>query len=270
MAIRPFDVEEARRRFRDASPFPHICLDNFLEPGFAEEVAHAFPSYSRASQVGESFAAVNENLKVQISDYTEFPDPVRRLSDVLSAPEFLRDLSTITGIEGLLWDNQLAGGGMHQTASSGHLDVHVDFNRTDTGLFRRLNILLYLNPVWEDPWGGVLELWDRDVKRRHHALSPILNRCVIFETSEISYHGVTAVRCPPSVSRKSFAAYYYTADPGPSYVGFDHTTRFRSRPNEHLKRWVLMPAVAMRRAMHERYWSARRRVKSLLVGSSNA
>jgi hypothetical protein len=158
---------------------------------------------------------------------------------------------------------------MHQTAASGHLDVHVDFNRTAAGMHRRLNILLYLNPVWEERWGGVLELWDRDVKRRHQALLPLLNRCVIFETSEISYHGVTAVRCPGSVARKSFAAYYYTAEAGPSYAGFDHTTRFRSRPHEHLKRWVLMPAGALRRAAKESYFGARRRVKTMLLGGAN-
>ena len=271
MVIQQLDVESLRERFTHAAPYPHICIDDFLEPSFALEVSLAYPSYTRATELGHSFSAVNENLKVQICDYREFPAPIQRLSDALGSPEFLRDLSAITGIEGLLWDADLTGGGMHQTASSGHLDVHVDFNRTSHGLFRRLNILLYLNPVWQESWGGVLELWDGDVKRRHHALMPLQNRCVIFETSEISFHGVTPVRCPSTLARKSFAAYYYTKAPGSSYSGVDHTTRFKARPDEHLKRYVLMPAVALRHEVRERYRAAKRRVKrrvkSLLIGT---
>jgi Rps23 Pro-64 3,4-dihydroxylase Tpa1-like proline 4-hydroxylase len=267
MVIRQMDVPRLRQQFRSASPFPHICIDDFLDRSLAREASQAYPSYSRALKLGQSFSAVNENLKVQVSDQREFPPPVKRLSDALSSPEFLRDLSAITGIERLLWDEQLTGGGMHQTASSGHLDVHVDFNRTPRGLFRRLNILLYLNPVWKAEWGGVLELWDGHVKQCHHALMPVLNRCVIFETSEHSFHGVTAVRCPPSIVRKSFAAYYYTAEPGHAYAGFDHSTRFKARPQERVKRFVLMPAQALRRNAIEGYRGAKRQVKSLLLGA---
>jgi Rps23 Pro-64 3,4-dihydroxylase Tpa1-like proline 4-hydroxylase len=267
MVIRPLDVAGLRKQFRSAAPFPHICVDGFLEPEFAEQVAEAYPSYTRATELGHSFSAVNENLKVQVSDYQLFPDPVRQLSDALAAPEFLRDLSQIAGIEGLLWDETLAGGGVHVTAASGHLDVHVDFNRMEQGLYRRLNILLYLNPIWDEQWGGVLELWDKDVKQRHHALMPVQNRCVVFETSEFSYHGVSSVRCPEWVSRKSFAAYYYTSEPGPSYSGVDHTTRFKARPTERLKRFVLMPAVQVRENVTERYREAKRQVKSLLLGT---
>src|SRR5688500_17808617 len=104
MVIRPLDVDELRRRFRSAKPFPHIVLDNFLEPGFAEEAALAFPDYSLATELGHSFSAVNENRKVQVSDYARFPDPVKRLSDALGSSQFLRDLEAITGVENLLWD----------------------------------------------------------------------------------------------------------------------------------------------------------------------
>ena len=51
-----------------------------------------------------------------------------------------------------------------------------------------------------------IELWDEDVKNCTQSFSPIFNRCVVFETNEISFHGVSAVKCPADRSRKSFAA----------------------------------------------------------------
>ena len=151
-------------------------------------------------------------------------------------------MSRITGIPELIADEAMVGGGIHETGPRGHLDVHVDFNRlTERNLYRRLNILIFFNKDWQDRWGGSLELWDKEVKHCHKSMLPIFNRCVIFETSEISYHGVTAVKCPPTVCRKSFAAYYYTEDAGEQVLPKTHSTIFRARPQERWKRWVAMP-----------------------------
>ena len=116
-------------------------------------------------------------------------------------------------IPNLLADPELVGGGMHQTGPRGHLDVHIDFNFIpERSLHRRLNILVYFNKDWKREWGGEIELWDEHVKTCVHSFSPLFNRCVVFETNEVSYHGVTAVKCPEDRSRKSFAAYYYTKE----------------------------------------------------------
>ena len=86
---------------------------------------------------------------------------------------------------------------MHLTGPGGRLDVHVDFNVLEKrNLFRRLNILVYLNPTWHDEWGGQIELWDKDVKVCHLRSQPIINKCLIFETSNVSYHGVAPLKTP--------------------------------------------------------------------------
>jgi Rps23 Pro-64 3,4-dihydroxylase Tpa1-like proline 4-hydroxylase len=91
----------------------------------------------------------------------------------------------------------------------GRLDVR-RFQLVDgRDLHRRLNILVYLNPGWDPKWGGSVELWDKRVRKCHRSVSPLLNRCVLFETSSKSFHGVEPVTSPPGVVRKSFAAYYY-------------------------------------------------------------
>lgn len=263
--ISPLDREQLRDAYRAASPFPHMVIDGFLDPQVAAQAARSFEPFEQARLKGREFSAVNESRKVQIVDPTRFPDPIRQISDAIAAPSFLADLAFITGIESLLWDHGYAGGGMHQTDQSGWLDVHVDFNFNEQlQLHRRLNILIYLNPSWDERWGGLLELWNADVTRREHAITPVLNRCVVFTTSDISYHGVTAVQCPPGVQRCSFAAYYYTEQPPEGWRGEKHSTIFKARPDEHVKKHLLMPAEGAKRAVDAGVRRLKDGIKSVL------
>lgn len=255
-AIRRLDVDALRREYLSASPYRHFAIDEFLEESFLKEVVAAYPDYESARHLGREFNALNERLKVQITNSELFPQAVRALNDELSSPAFLRDLSAITGIDDLQSDALLAGGGMHLTGAGGRLDVHVDFNLIeDRKLHRRLNILVYLNERWCIDWGGELELWDPDVRQCVRSFAPIANRCVVFETSEISFHGVTPVRCPNGVLRKSFAAYYYTSEPPLGWDGTSHSTVFKARPTERVRGSLLMP---LSRALHEAGTVARR------------
>ena len=161
--IRSADTNAWKQRFRSAQPFPSLCIDDFLDPAFALEVARSYPP----SLVGasRSYDALNERGKTQIEDRARFPEPVGRLADAFATQEFRDLLSEVTGIPKLLWDPKFVGGGMHQTRAHGRLDVHVDFNRLlGKGWYRRVNLLLFLNEKWQEDWGGRLELWDRDVR----------------------------------------------------------------------------------------------------------
>jgi hypothetical protein len=259
--INRLDLESLRQKFRSAQPFPHVTIDNFLVPGTAEEVAAAYPSFEKATEMGFGVNIVNEQRKIQVTDTAKFPDPVRRLNDALASPKFMADVEYITGIPALLSDELLEGGGMHLTGPGGRLDVHVDFNVLEKrNLFRRLNILVYLNPTWRDEWGGQIELWDKDVKVCHLRSQPIINKCLIFETSNISYHGVAPLKTPPDIIRRSFAAYYYTKEPPAYWDGKAHSTIFKARPDETLRRLVHMPLEQLR----DKVERGIRRVKSRL------
>jgi hypothetical protein len=263
--IRPLDVVALRKQYLEATPFPFIAIDNFLEPEFVTQVVGAYPSYEQARSMGREFSAVNERLKVQVTDSALFPPPVARLSDAISSPDFLHVLEQITGIPKLLADVQLEGGGMHLTGAGGRLDVHVDFNyQEERELHRRLNILIYLNPVWQEDWGGNIELWNRDVSQCAHSFQPVLNRCVLFETSDISYHGVSPNRCPQGQVRKSFAAYYYTREAPEGWDGVSHSTVFKARPNEAVRGAILMPAEKASRTIGSGVRSAKQFVRQLL------
>lgn len=265
MVLNSYDVQALKREFDSSVPFRYLVIEGFLDPEFALEVARAYPGYEEALAQGLGFDSVNERQKVQVSDASKFSEPVAKLNDALASPEFMRDLHTITGIDGLLPDPSLAGAGMHLTTGHGRLDVHVDFNYSEeTQTHRRLNILVYLNEDWDASWGGAVELWDQQVKTCHKRLEPMLNRMVLFETSDISFHGVTPLTCPPDRTRQSFATYYYTREAPAGWDGTRHSTIFRARPDEKLQKYLLMPVEKVqheaKRAVHE----AKKAVKKIV------
>ncbi len=246
--FRAIDFQASAAQFRGAEPFPHICFDDFLTPEAATAIEQAFPSFEEAQRLGQGFRAVNERGKYQVTNSELFPEAIKVLHEELQSPAFIEKLRALSGYDDLVGDAELVGGGMHQTGPRGHLDVHIDFNYIKhRRLHRRLNILLFFNRDWQEAWGGLTELWDVDVKRLAHSFLPIYNRCVIFETSEISWHGVTAVTCPPDRSRKSFAGYYYTPCTEEEIEANGHGTIFKARPTERSKRYVKMPMQNVQR-----------------------
>lgn len=267
--INPIDRDALRRHVRSAEPFPHCVIDKFLNPDFAQQVHDAFPAYSNALRVGHVFSSVNEKNKVQITATDRFAPALLELHRMLASPAWLKTLSDMFDIRDLLADEQLIGGGIHETGPRGRLDVHIDFNYiADRQLHRRLNLLVFFNQDWKQEWGGNLELWNKEVTVCRHSFSPEFNRCVIFETSDISYHGVTAVRCPEGHVRKSFAVYYYTKEAPAHWCGIERPTLFRSRPEEVIKGRVLMPAEEAVRRMRQTWWDMRRATKKLLQGGA--
>src|SRR5687768_18534675 len=113
MLIQPMDRDALRRQYVNATPFPFVKIENFLEPAFAEVVAGALPSFEIAVRQGHTFKTVNEKRKVQITDPRLFPDPVKSLHEALASSALLSELSYITGIPKLRADPQLRGGGIH-------------------------------------------------------------------------------------------------------------------------------------------------------------
>jgi hypothetical protein len=265
MLIRTLDLASLREDYKKARPFPFVKIENFLEPAFADEVAVAYPSFEDAVERGRTFKTVNEQKKVQITDAKLFPNKIAQLNEALASPAFLEILSYVSGLPGLVADKELTGGGMHITGAGGRLDVHVDFNYLkQRALHRRLNLLLYLNPIWRGEWGGHLQLWDKDVKTCEYDFEPVLNRCIIFETSEYSFHGVTPVTGRAPFPRISFAAYYYTREAPSNWRGNIHSTIFKARPEERLRRYVLMPSAVIRQHFTDGVRQIKREIKRLV------
>lgn len=263
--LNEIDISKMKKSIADAPGFPHFCVDGFLDERFAQEVHDAFPSFEEAMGLGKTFTAVNEKKKVQITDSSKFAPAVLKLHELLASREFVDAMSEMSGIPNLIADPNLVGGGIHETNSGGHLDVHVDFNyNPKTKLHRRLNILVYFNKDWPESYGGYLDLWDKDVKNCVGRFAPLFNRAAGFVTSEISWHGVTPITCPPDKMRRSFAVYYYTKEAPEGWDGEVHSTIFKARPTEYWKGLVAMPVEGMGRSAKNTLRSAKQAGKKLL------
>jgi hypothetical protein len=202
--------------FQAAKPFKHVVIDGLLDPDFCRSLAAEFPPYDTAL-----FRNENGDLgKAEHADISKLGASYRKLDELFRSPEFLRFAGAVTGIPGLLHDPDYVGGGVHENLEDMELDPHVDFTiHRSTGHYRRVNLLLYLNTEWDESWGGGLELhvnpWLPDDKNPIVTISPVFNRCVMFETSDHSWHGFRAIRLPPDrkgLTRRSFAVYLYTRE----------------------------------------------------------
>ena len=217
-------------QYRHAKPVPHIYLEGFIDIDAAKAASADFPPPHTAEWT--HYQHQNEN-KHGMAKRQLFPSTIGKVSDALNSPEFLQWLSTLTGIPGLMADPSLEGGGLHQSGRGGFLNVHTDFSHHHyhTNWKRRVNLILYLNPDWNEAWGGALELWDNRMQGCVAKYIPALNSAVIFNTDENSYHGFPdPLQCPPDTSRKSLAFYYYTLD-NHSRVA-SRSTNYRARPDD--------------------------------------
>ncbi len=158
------------------------------------------------------------------------------LDDLIQTRGFLDLVGRITDIAGLQYDPWYFGGGTHENRHGQDLDPHIDFNRHPIDKsHRRLNLILYLNREWDDAWGGSLEL-HRDPRADDDeviTITPLFNRCVIFETHEHSWHGFPRIDLPEShrhLSRRSIALYFYTADRPAEEIAKTHSTVYVDRP----------------------------------------
>jgi len=229
-------LPELAKTYRGASPYPHIVLENFLDPGILEKCIGEFDELNR-SDGWINYVHYNEK-KRGLNKVDLLPPAITRTINELNSPAFLRFLSTLTGIPNLLKDESFEGGGIHQSGRGGYLNIHADFtvHPHHRNWQRRVNVLVYLNKDWPDEWGGQLELWDRNMKACERKVAPIFNRCVIFNTDADSYHGhPEPMTCPEDRYRRSIALYYFTEEEKP----FRRATLYKTRPGEGSKKFMV-------------------------------
>lgn len=228
------DAEAARNKgrdlaevYNDAEPYPHIVIEDFLPRPVIDLCLREFVVEGQEGHV--SYNRSQERLKREYKPDLMSIGP-RNLFYSFNSRPFISLLENITGIKGLIPDPYYLGAGFHEIQNGDHLSVHADFNHhKPLGLERRINVLIYLNESWEIRYGGQLELWDESMSTCLKSIVPVMNRCVIFNTTSKSNHGNPhPVNHPKGQTRKSIALYYYTSTWNVDMR--EHSTQFRVRP----------------------------------------
>lgn len=209
-------------------PFPHTVIDDFFKPNKVDTILEDINNL----QDEDSDSAFNDpNSPYEFNKYA-FSTTYGRgcLEDVfreLNSPSFISYMEKLTGITGLVANElSLLGAGIHRIRIGGFLQLHTDFNtyKSDNGyLDRRINLLIYMNPDWKKEYNGELCLCDKFTNTCVKKISPLLNRAVIFNTTNKSIHGHPERWNVPNddIRRQSIAVYYYTKNSSEGKYDFE-------------------------------------------------
>ena len=200
---------ELRKTYLSAQPYPHIILDDLFSPETLDEVICELPPMSSSKWVHENTDFI---VKYNLRSAVDLGQRSFDFVSILHCAGFLYFLSEITGVKALLPDPYLTGAGYHLFGPGGKFEVHADRNCDfNSGLERRIAMLIYLNKNWKSEFGGQLELWNLDGTRCEREIQPAFNRTLIFEIGDRNFHCVKPVSKASPAPRCSFAAYYHTA-----------------------------------------------------------
>ncbi|GAA5068273.1 2OG-Fe(II) oxygenase [Lysobacter panacisoli] len=225
-------AEAWRERFASAQPFRHVVIDDFFDADYAQALLRTFPAFERGNYIGDDGRPGGKSTLDRIRGLgPEFA----ALDDAIQNRPFLDLVGRITDIPELIYDPFYLGGGTHENRHGAALDPHIDFNYHPSERWhRRLNLIVYLNHEWQHEWGGSLELFRDPYADRTPSVSvvPAFNRCVIFETTEHSWHAFDPIQLPEDkrdLSRKSVALYFYSKDRPVEQTAGRHTTHYVKR-----------------------------------------
>jgi len=205
------NIDKYKNEFMNGDPYKHCIIDNFLDEKTFEDIYNAYPDIKTSK-----WHIYNNPIEIKwaLDDFKNLPT-YQKLINFLQSEETLKLFKSIVDIENLENDQHLHGAGIHCHPKGGKLDVHLDYSiHPISGKERRLNLIIYLNKHWEEEWNGALELWkpyenDKNPKECIKKIYPIYNRAVLFQTNNISLHGLPEIiKCPENEFRKSFAIYY--------------------------------------------------------------
>lgn len=224
------NIETLSKDFKNAVPFPHVVIENFLKLDIAEGLYDAFPKVTD----DQKWIIYNNPIekKYALTDFSNLPI-YRDLFAILQTEQFVDLMKRISDIGDLEADPHLHGAGLHQHISGGKLDMHLDYSiHPVSGRERRVNLIIYLSKDWNDYYNGAIEFWDQEFTRCERKIFPSFNKAVLFRTSDMSYHGLpTPIRCPETNSRKSIAI-YYVSEPRSDLSKIRYKAQFRALPNQ--------------------------------------
>lgn len=200
-------LQNLASKFAGADPYPHVVIDNFLDPKIANQILSEFPEEHDPNW----YHYINPIEYKYARDKLELMGPTTAtLLQAYCTEPFLKLMRQVTGIPNLEFDPYLHGAGLHYHPPGGRLSMHLDYSiHPLSKKERRVNIILFLNPDWKEEYNGHLEIWSPGMKECKARILPIFNRAILFRTSDESWHGLPdKIKCPEGNGRKSIAIYF--------------------------------------------------------------
>lgn len=208
-------IEKQVETFKSASPFPHIILDDFVDQAIAEKLSAEFPNIDDSSLFSYSNPL---EKKSALNDWNKFPPATYKFFEFLCSEAVVTRLSELLGIK-LYPDFGLHGGGWHMHPDGGKLNPHLDYSiHPKLGLQRKINLIIYLSQDWKPEFGGHFGMWSNDPEKSQplkleKEVEITFNRAVIFDTTHMSWHGLSRQVTTDGKNIRKSLAIYYLCDP---------------------------------------------------------
>jgi hypothetical protein len=218
-----------RSEYLNAKPWPHIVVRDIFPEKLLDSIAIECAGLDETRLIRS-----NHDRQIK-QEAPEGLGPVtRNFLELVDSARFREFVSSVTGVRDLLADPTHKFAGAHRTGPGGFTKIHRDFEVHPTsGLFHRVNLLVYLNRNWPDSYGGSLELWPSDMSAIGRRIFPRFNTMVLWETHGATLHGLPdPVTCPSDRMRLSVASYYYTTEPRVPAAGERRVRYWAARPGE--------------------------------------
>lgn len=203
----------------NSSKVRFVSIDDFFPLDLSQHLESVFPKPSIKSDLKSKRYQIGKHIISKDSGNLDLLNAsLIEILQCFKSDCFTDFITEVTDIQGLVPDFDDWGAGIHQSTTGGFLKKHIDspFKKDERTLFRRINTILFLNSNWEDSYNGNLEIWDnKDEVEPIVSIKPIINRLLIFETSNFSWHGFPQpLECPKDKTRKSVAQFYYSRNNG--------------------------------------------------------
>jgi Rps23 Pro-64 3,4-dihydroxylase Tpa1-like proline 4-hydroxylase len=203
--------------FNNRYPFPYHYQDNFLDVNIAEEIQREIlsipaTSFDRYSNPFES--------KNTLRDKTLFPEKLRALFSHWESPEFICELSRITGYN-LSIDKERNFWGVHTYEDGDKLDIHVDAGLHPVSKMKKqLTIGLYLSKDYLTEHGCHFEIWNGSnageenpvLYEKVGSIIPIFNRFIMFLCNDYSWHGNPSPLSSNNACKRIFVTMSYMSE----------------------------------------------------------
>ena len=198
--------------FKNAKPFPHVILDDFLNEKYFSNLKKYFNEYSNTNLDGRNFNSNAEKSK-WISLNSNLPEEISKIISTLNDKMWISNLIRFTGLKSLnatsVGNKLLAN--YHEMKPGGVLTSHVDHSSEPvTGMPHILNIILFISPQWESNYGGATLFYDQWGKKVIKKIEYIPNRGIIFLHNPYSFHGVECLNLNHNYLRRSIYVDYYS------------------------------------------------------------